>query len=187
MAKFDPQELDGTIYKLCDYHPYRLPDGSRNPAVDRNSRFIMDLKDTGSRNYNSAVAEFVERVTNAIDSMTDPGQRLQIAIVPSSGKGARSQAIEDIINRLNCAAEIEYNPDFLIRTKTIQKLHEGGRREIGVHLDSIIVGELPDPNIPILLLDDVTTTGNSMMACEQLLKEAGAGIVVMLAMGKTRR
>ena len=36
----------------------------------------------------------------------------------------------------------------------------------------------------VLLMDDVTTTGNSLYACKELLEQAGAGIVEMFALGK---
>lgn len=37
----------------------------------------------------------------------------------------------------------------------------------------------------VLLLDDVTTSGNSLVACRQLLLEAGAARVKYMALGRT--
>ncbi len=36
----------------------------------------------------------------------------------------------------------------------------------------------------VLLMDDVTTTGNSLYACKQILLERGADSVEMFALGK---
>ena len=36
----------------------------------------------------------------------------------------------------------------------------------------------------VLLMDDVTTTGNSLYACREILKNRGAGEVEMFALGK---
>jgi predicted amidophosphoribosyltransferase len=37
----------------------------------------------------------------------------------------------------------------------------------------------------VLLLDDVKTSGNSLIACKELLLKAGAKEVVMVALGRT--
>jgi predicted amidophosphoribosyltransferase len=74
----------------------------------------------------------------------------------------------------------------LIRHTTINKLATGGDRSIEVHLNSI---KVQNPNLikdkRILLIDDVTTTHNSLFACKQLLLEAGAAQVYCLALGQT--
>ena len=38
----------------------------------------------------------------------------------------------------------------------------------------------------VLLLDDVTTTGNSLIACRDILLKNGADDVIMFALGKTK-
>jgi len=38
----------------------------------------------------------------------------------------------------------------------------------------------------VILLDDVTTTGNSLRACRDILLENGADYVMMFALGKTK-
>ena len=62
----------------------------------------------------------------------------------------------------------------------------GGDRAIEVHLKSI---EAKGPDRyrgkSILLIDDVLTTGNSMVACRQILMAAGAAKVHCLTLAKT--
>ena len=78
--------------------------------------------------------------------------------------------------------------DYLIRTKEIEKLATGGNRNIDVHLDSIAV----DPGVSvtgevILVVDDVTTSGNSLYASRDILLRNGASRVALLALGQTVR
>ena len=72
--------------------------------------------------------------------------------------------------------------DVLLRISDIDKLAGGGRRNIEIHLNSIE----SNPNVdvagkPVIVIADVTTSGNSMLACEQILYESGAASVVMIA------
>ena len=69
--------------------------------------------------------------------------------------------------------------------KTIDKLATGGNRSRYVHIDSIgtIKGESVNGDI-VLLMDDVTTTGNSLYACKEILLAHGAKTVEMFALGK---
>ena len=74
----------------------------------------------------------------------------------------------------------------LMRTSTIDKLAYGGKRDYDVHINSIQMN--PDYNyIPdsVILLDDVSTSGNSLRACEDILYEAGVQNIIKLVLGKT--
>ena len=73
----------------------------------------------------------------------------------------------------------------LVRVHKIEKLALGGPRSIDVHLDSVVVknGELIQDEL-VLLLDDVTKTGNSLMACRKLLLDGGAKAVQCAALGQ---
>ena len=55
-----------------------------------------------------------------------------------------------------------------------------------VHYDSIRVsGELSVEDEDVLLLDDIFTSGNSLLACRDILIANGARSVEMLALGRT--
>ena len=57
-----------------------------------------------------------------------------------------------------------------------------------VHLNSIRINRKCGIDVSgknVLLVDDVITTGNSVLACASILKDAGARNVFILTMAKT--
>ena len=85
---------------------------------------------------------------------------------------------EDIINWNNKVY-------FLRRSHSINKLATGGSRNLSVHMQSIDTVEDIDISADIvLLMDDVTTTGNSLYVCKEILLNRGAANVEMFALGK---
>lgn len=74
---------------------------------------------------------------------------------------------------------------FLRRNRDIDKLAWGGRRDQQIHMQSIsTMQEMEITGDIVLLMDDVTTTGNSLYACREILLQAGADHVEMFALGK---
>lgn len=74
---------------------------------------------------------------------------------------------------------------FLRRNSSIKKLSEGGFRGKSVHFNSIDANDgMTIEGDVVLLIDDVTTTGNSLYACREILFAYGADHVEMLALGK---
>ncbi|MGF1804188.1 hypothetical protein L4C31_02910 [Aliivibrio sifiae] len=176
---------EGVIYSSVDYNPY-WKDGEHNPAKNADTYHIMNLKSPTERNHGVAVKYFgdkfdagTHRVLNFLKTDT-----VQVAIVPSSKKGKISQGLEGVIGHVK-DAKLLYNRDFLKRTVDIPAAHEGGERSTQKHLDTIEVRVQPDVDIPLILLDDVATTGTSLEACKQILDAAGVKQVYMVALGKT--
>jgi predicted amidophosphoribosyltransferase len=108
---------------------------------------------------------------------------IAIAVVPShdpakggGGLAALSAALAG--NRIDAASS-------LARNQKIAKLAHGGDRSLDIHMKTISVA---NPGLiagrDVLLLDDVTKTGNSLVACRQLLLNAGAKSVQCAAIGK---
>ena len=74
---------------------------------------------------------------------------------------------------------------FLTREKSINKLATGGNRNIDIHFRSIsTMNNMKIEGDVVLLMDDVTTTGNSLYACKEILLKKGAREVEMFALGK---
>ncbi|MCG3132821.1 MAG: hypothetical protein FLDDKLPJ_03687 [Phycisphaerae bacterium] len=180
LAKFK-----GEIAHLVEYHPYWIYDGgskTRNPAADQNTYLIMDLKGTNTSKRATAVRHFVGELDSLVAS------NVAFTVVPShdpakltTGVRLLAQALAERKNRVDATA-------CLVRHTLVDKKSGGGDRSLAVDLRSIRV-EQPEllTGGRVVLLDDVTTSGNSFEACRRLLLKAGAAEVQCLAVGKTVR
>lgn len=167
-----------TIVTFGSYKPYSWHtqiDGGSSSNYPEYSGKILDLKE----GKQLAVDYFYEHIK---DELMDG---FAIAIVPShdpekiTGIKALAQKLAKKRDRVDAS-------DCLVRTKKVEKLAHGGDRSIDGHFASIKVRN-PDliKGRNVLLLDDVTRTGNSLMACRKLLLDAGAKSVQCVALGKT--
>ncbi|WP_158684750.1 ComF family protein [Pseudoalteromonas sp. T1lg48] len=183
-TKWSLQELN----YVCDYHPFRVC-GTPNPNKNQDTYRIMDMKDPTSHNFQRNLAYFQGVLLAFFRSFPEfiNFPVVNIAIIPSSTAGNSSVALTSIISHLNLnlGPRLIYNPDFLVRTKSIPSAHNGGARSAQIHLDSIEVKARINGDLPMILLDDVYTTGSSMAACEQLLRNAGVKKLYKLVLGKT--
>lgn len=177
--------LQGSIKRLIDYHPYWLPNGQKNPNSDRDSKLILDLKDPTHPNHANAVVYFGKILKKKVEYSFQELDQLQVAVVPSSTKGNLKTGLEAMIKMIEGPPEVVYSSDFLVRFKTVSSAHGGGLRHESVHLNSISCNKRINPEIPFMLLDDVKTTGNSLLACEKILRAAGAQVVILVTVGRT--
>lgn len=160
---FDSNVLrdENGIYYLGDYHPFKR-NGMRNPLFDDYAGLILDLKE----NKGEAKNYFSGRLNDAL--LNNPN--LAILCVPSHEafkKGPNNEIIQlvcshrGMVNGSNC----------LVRHTTVDKLASGGRRDIDVHLNSIrLENSRILENRDILIVDDVSTSGNSLKACEAIVR-----------------
>ena len=164
-----------TIY-FTKYKPYRVC-GAKNPDFDRNSGLILDLK------------EGKEFAINWAFNMINPylGKSFAITVVPSHDSLKMESPIKTLARRLVQAEPSRIDATgCLVRHTTIPKLAYGGDRSIDTHLKSIkVINPQIIQGIPVLVIDDVRTTGNSLSACVQLVKNFGAYIVKALAVSQT--
>lgn len=166
----------GDIVVYSNYHKYWLDRERKikNPLFDVFSGKILDLKN----GQESAVNYFFNLIDNEIcDDVT-------ICVVPSSDSNKINTGMTKLGEKLAQNGRKD-KVHFLVREKTIEKLSTGGNRSKFIHMDSI--GTLQDMNVKgdvVLLMDDVTTTGNSLYACKDILLAHGAQNVEMFALGK---
>lgn len=176
IQQFDNLRFDS----IQPYHPYRQ---GNNPKFDGWSSRILDLK----RNREEAIAFFMHATIKYIQANLDFDFSV-ITYVPSHD--ANKISMSGIARVAQKVATI-YNCNFVIclnRVNTITRLSHGGNRSLGVHFNSLqVINQHLIARQKVLLLDDVTTTGNSFKACKMLLEQAGALDVYCLAMGKTQR
>ena len=125
---------EDVIYTLGTYHKYWLDkeQGVRNPAFDRYSSNILDLK----RGKKAAVEYFY----NILEKIIPDDENLMICVVPSSEPGANDAGIKKLCRQLADKKHLIDGIDVLIRSKRIKKHASGGNRSEYVHYDSIEIG-----------------------------------------------
>ena len=164
------------IVVYSNYHKYWLDRerGIKNPLFDVYSGRILDLK----QGKMSAINFFY----NIIDS--EICKDVTICVVPSSDAEKTQSGIGMLGEKL--AANNRVNKVYYLkRTKSIDKLAYGGNRDKNIHMQTIsTIQEMSVKGDIILLMDDVTTTGNSLYACKEILLQNGAEPVEMFAFGK---
>lgn len=166
------------IYSLSIYQPYR---GGQNPNFDKSSGMLLDFK----KGELKAVNYWYPQVSRLIWSLAGDTP-FSIATVPSSTKGKKHPGFTMLVKRL--ASEfsiINSNTNLIGRTESIDKLATGGNREVSVHLHTLRVPTTTIDYNPVILLDDVTTTGNSITAAVSKLEDAGYTVIAAIALGKT--
>ena len=175
---WEEMSIKGEIPHLGYYQRYRLPDGTVNPEFrkDRISGRILDLKQKDEL----AINYFFAQIDPEIER-----NNITICVVPSHESGQHNDSGMAILaRRLANAGRID-GVDYLVRTSTVDKLATGGNRDKAVHYESIELK--PDVHLSgdvILLVDDVTTTGNSLNVCKDILMQNGASRVAMFAIGQ---
>lgn len=183
-----PQQIfaDNDSWPVKDnWHDNRIADVglyySRNSWYmhqhDAHTRLILRLKD------NDAVA--IRTFAVKLDTLLRG--RIVVAVVPghdpaatASGLRALGREVARRQNRIDATT-------VLARISKIEKLSQGGSRDASVHESSIRVSDASSVvGKAVILLDDVTTSGNSLTVCRSKLLDCGAKRVKMLAIGKTR-
>jgi predicted amidophosphoribosyltransferase len=156
----------------------------RNPEFGALDGRLLDFKE--GKRY--AIRAEAQEFSAALSQLELPEQVL-IVVVP--GHEARETNVDTPLAKVAemiAAAERRFiaSVDTLIRIKDIDKLASGGDRSVLVHLESIDVRE---PTVvkgqTVMVLDDITTTGNSMKAVRRLLSQAGAARIAGIAIGRT--
>jgi len=155
------------------YHPYR---SGNNPNFDSFSSDILKIKNL------DPIA--VKEVCLALDALYIVD--IAIAVVPSHDPATRPSGIRTIAEFLCKDGKRGDATKCLVRHTKVNKAATGGSRQIQVHAGSIRVDnpELIKDKL-ILLLDDVTTTNNSLIACRDLLIKSGAKKVFPFALAQT--
>lgn len=182
----------------------------REKKIRRNNKFFMRRNDdtnkalyygfyypsknndNNNKQFSINIIKLKNKDENAINyffNLLDDylGDNFVIATVPSHDANNLDTGINRLVKKLILSGENRIDgTDILKRQYTIEKLSAGGNRNYMIHMRSIIVdNERLVEGRKILLLDDVTTSHNSLKACRMLLLEAGALEVQAFALGKT--
>lgn len=164
----------GEVSFLGIYHPYWLEyPNHKNPKFDFYSKLILNLKEKNP--------EAINYFRDLIDQVLEKG--IGVAVVPPHTSDNELTGIKILAKEISRYGRTDLT-DLLIRGKTIPKQSNGGSRKRELHLESIIVKTEKLKSLDsLIILDDVTTSRQSLMACITLLKQAGIGEVRGLALG----
>ncbi|NVZ30013.1 phosphoribosyltransferase [Pseudomonas gingeri] len=172
------------IMFLYDYHPWS--DGT-NPRIDNITHTILNTKNSSTESRRRAAVNYFTKVLTTPPgglAKLASGEKCLFAIVPSHTSGGVSEALLQIVRNVSHAFNFVNADNVLFRHTTVPKAATGGQRSRLVHLESIaVVNNIEGKTI--YLFDDITTTGCSLLACKELLLDAGAAQVAMIALGQT--
>lgn len=172
---------DGDVFYLCHYVPERNWD---NLFDLRLKTFLLRFKDKEDDAIQYVVDYLIEHLA---------GHCTLIAVPSHSFPGTNSachKVIHRVVSVIGKERDIVDGSIFLIRTNEIQSAHLGGDRDIDVHLNSISLLPCAEEKLKgrnVLLLDDVTTSGNSFKACIKIIADNVQEVknVFCFAVGKT--
>ncbi|WP_444905081.1 ComF family protein [Microbulbifer sp. CnH-101-E] len=168
-----------SIEHLFDYHPYR---GGQNPRHTGASVQLLKFKNGD----NQAIHFFTNHVETKLRAAIPAGTSFSVATVPSSTEGKAHKGFGPMIRLLKGKfPEIKNSANLLKRISSIETLHKGGARTKNVHQNSLIAVDSIVTGHKVVLLDDVTTSGNSLEVATQLLQQKGADVILTLALCKT--
>jgi hypothetical protein len=177
-------------YALAAYHPLTVRSNGgrvRNPKFDNHSQQILNLKDASKPGYFvPALKYYAAQLLHFFENEIQFA-RAEIVIVPSSKKGNINPGLDRIAEAL-CKRDkrLSYAPNSLFRTKTIDKLAKGGDRSLDVHLKSMDYKAFDPSPATKFVLDDVTTSGNSLNAAITVIQQYVDGVTfIPVVLGKT--
>ena len=193
------------VYYLNEYVPEDKRELYDKEQVDYSKRLIGFKKDMDDYSVNLFTQDLIEYISQLSNKKLQNKAKLVLIAVPSSKVDKTKSSIKksiDIIEETynsgelkfdyNCDKEIINYKNLLKRVKDVPTAHLGeGRATCEQHVDSIecMENNLSNEDVAYVILDDITTTGNSMMACNELLLKAGVKNenIYNIALGATVR
>ena len=124
----------------------------------------------------------LKRLYELLDPMLEPG--IAIAAVPPHRAFQAFWPLRILAQRLAANGRVDAS-SCLVRHTTIRRIIYGGPSTRALHRQTIQVEdrELVEGQ-RVLLLDDIAKSGASLVACRELLQEAGAKTVQAAALGR---
>ena len=163
------EEYDFIYFLTCYYPVSGVHD-------DLSSLFFKAIKmNDDSRFYSAVRKNYMMLVKEAIDRLAKSKNVMKgkcgIFVVPSSKQDKWSDAIVDgLLPRLKKEGYIVCYESLRRKEKLEKKLAQGGDRSIENHLSSMEIDPMKTGDIDCaIVLDDVTTSGNSLAACDMIL------------------
>lgn len=175
------------IYYTYDYYKKWWIDNYPDKQFYKDSYFsFIHLKRGEYSGWNDAL-KFRPAIKNFVNNLD--GEWI-ICTVP--GHEATENLFNPVFNLVSScefATKVIYRNTLIQRAYTVETKHgstAGRVMDPNVEMKSLVLENHNIKNKNILVIDDITTTGTSLIACKTLLLRAGAKNVVCLALGKTR-
>jgi predicted amidophosphoribosyltransferase len=160
-----------TIQFLGRYYPYKTG------LQDAYSRMVLRLKD----GFSDALLYFEPLLKAAL-----PNDHV-LVIVPSHDPAVVNSPVRKLVQRV-CRSNITLTDATrcVKRTCLRPKLSRGGDRSVAGHLNSLSIADAYlIRGRKVIIIDDVSTTGNSIKAVSQLVLGAGAASVRAITLAQT--
>lgn len=173
------ETYDGILY-LYDYYPVRYEE--HNGVSER----ILAFKNGDD----AAVRQFADEMKEAMDDKyrgyMEKLSNTVVCVMPSHEAGQYSKGL----TRLAAYLSFTYgmiDAEHLIKRKiTHDKISTGGDRSVQKQLETLEVStDYIIAGKDVIVLDDVTTTGNSIEAVRRLLRKYNVGKIYAQTLGKT--
>lgn len=169
------------VFCLHGYTPYWAKKSGAVDELPRETYLVMDLKhQVPPAKRQAAAAHFAGELSGIIT-----GPCVVVPIPPSDAKKLDS-GVYDICKMLAGKNGVLNGSGVLVRTSSKQEAHLGGPRDGTVSRGTLRIAKPELVNgRRVLLLDDMSKTGTSLATAREMMLEAGATAVEMLAMGCT--
>ena|SRR5450830_1871642 len=173
---------------LGRYHKYWIDKNLniKNNHFDEHSRRTLDIKRRDLKEYSRGVSYFQPKLQKLIEGIP-AGLSVEISAFPSSKQGEHAPGLILLIDKICRSNKNMINRDKVLRrTKTISKLATGGDRSYVNQLASLDYQAAGEKSKTKIILDDVATTGNSLIAGFSKIAEKSPGSVVyLIALART--
>lgn len=169
---------DLKIHYLTKYIPKKYN------KYDENTERILDLKNRST----IAIKYYSKLVYDWLNNNNYLNNNSMIAVIPKHEASENNiSGTADVAKIIINKCDISDGINLILRKTTISKKSTSlDRPTYNIDQESLDINKLINiENKNIILLDDVTTTGNSFKAASELLYKNGAQNVVALAIGKT--
>lgn len=124
----------------------------------------------------------LKRLFEQLDPLLEPD--IALAAVPPHRAYQAFWPTRTLAQRLAANGRIDATAS-LVRQATIQRIVFGGPSTRALHRETILVEEAHlIQGRRVLLLDDIAKSGASLVACREMLLEAGASVVQAVALGR---
>lgn len=178
--------FDLGIYEPSKIYDYGIGEKIKNPSFNKKTGgYLLDFKEGKENAINRYFNKMEKKVLEKNKNLLESGN-YGITCVPSSKEGQIGKGLEKLIAMICEKYKIENMCGNLSRKYDIEKQAHGGLRKLEIHLDSIeVLNESLFKDRNIIIIDDITTTGISLNACEKIVEDCGAKKIRCIALGKT--